>query len=92
MSGNEGPWYIVVWTTRTTLPRIQPFAQHLPAVAPTTYNDRWEAFTDEHEARERLQAVVDRDETWTASICAVIDSTDYEPHPQFDRPEFEVLK
>jgi hypothetical protein len=45
----------------------------------TTYRDHWVTFEDLERAKASLNVLVDADDTWVASVCSVIDSTDYAP-------------
>lgn len=45
--------------------------------------DGWQAFDDENAARAAMVADLDNGAV-SASLCAVIQSTDYEPHPAYD--------
>jgi hypothetical protein len=65
--------YLVVWTTRregTAVRRGQIFNAPLD-------NDRWEACDTLAEARKRYKKIIAREDTYSASIAAVVDSTDY---------------
>ena len=51
------------------------------AVIWTTWDmvDHWLPFPTLPEAKAHYASIVSLDSTWTASICAVVESTDYDP-------------
>ncbi len=71
MSGEKK--YIVVWTTQRTIRRDKP----------TVYKDHYETFIDGTsvenltKATEVYQKKLQRDNLYTASLCEIIQSTDY---------------
>lgn len=42
--------------------------------------DHWQVFEDMKDAQDFYQELVNQNSTWSASICGVIQSTDYEPY------------
>jgi hypothetical protein len=40
--------------------------------------DHWAAFDDEAQVQRQYDSLLERDDLWSASICAVIESTDYD--------------
>jgi hypothetical protein len=45
--------------------------------------DRWEVFESYEEAAQLYSRLYHNDNVYSRSICAVIQSSDYEPHPAF---------
>ena len=45
---------------------------------PTDYIDHWAFFDNHKEAKKHYDYLIGLDSTWTASICSVVESTDYE--------------
>ena len=58
---------IVCWTQGVDL-RMSPMQDH------------YETFETLWLAQQRYKELIDLDDTYSASICGVIESTDYEPH------------
>ena len=56
--------YLVVWTTR-------------PGDDGITDSDHYETCETLEEARAQYADVIERDDTWSASIAMVVESTDY---------------
>ena len=44
----------------------------------TEDTDHWECFEELSEAKKRYAEIVKRDDTFVASICSIIESTDYD--------------
>lgn len=44
------------------------------------FHDHWQSFHDLQAARDFYRELLNDNITYTASICGVIDSTDYEPY------------
>ena len=49
----------------------------------TTVVDRWTVFDDHAEAKNYYESLYEKEEVLVRSLCAVMDSSDYEPHPAF---------
>ena len=45
---------------------------------PTDYTDHWAFFDNLEEAKKHYDYLTGLDSTWSASICSVVESTDYE--------------
>ena len=65
-----GKSMIVVWTKKLLPNRFK--------ATPTDYTDHWAFFDNHKEAKKHYDYLIGLDSTWTASICSVVESTDYE--------------
>ena len=60
--------YLVVWTTIDS-----------NACSGGQTNDDYEAFASLAEARDKYIDLVHHEDTYSATICTIVESTDYEP-------------
>ena len=49
--------------------------------------DYYEAFESLAEAKQRYEIIKYKDSLYIHSLCAVMDSSDYETHPAFEEPQ-----
>jgi hypothetical protein len=71
-----GRSWIVCWTIG--VPAI------IPGGFTTKYTDHWEANESYEEAKKLFDNLYGKDDVYIRSLCAVMDSSDYEPHPAFE--------
>jgi hypothetical protein len=64
--------YLVVWTTKAIALEVSDLV---------VYTDRWESHGSLDAAQAAHDELLMRNDLYTSSICAVVESTDYDTHP-----------